>query len=59
MSPILLYAVGLVGVWMLQDGLASIWWYRKTENFDNHAWRLARIIGGIFLVIVAGLAICR
>jgi len=46
------FFVGLIGVWMFQDGLASILHYLRTdENWHyNHMLRIFRCIGGLILV---------
>lgn len=40
------------GTWAIQDAIASIWHYRKTETWSNHAFRLARLGFGIATIIV-------
>ncbi len=46
--------MGMAGIWMIQDGFASIFWYRNgNENWHNHIWRVARAAWGIVLVILA------
>ncbi len=46
--------IAMAGIWMIQDGFASIFWYRNgSENWHNHIWRVARAGWGIVLVILA------
>lgn len=47
------FIVGLAGIFIIQDGAASIWYYRKTENGANHIWRVIRICWGVLLVVLA------
>ena len=46
------YAVGLIGVWILQDGLASICFYPTEKWRWNHAARLVRLVMGIALIVI-------
>ena len=42
-----------VGIWILQDGIASICFYDKRENWRyNHAVRLVRSLMGVALIII-------
>jgi len=54
-TPLTYALIMLVGGISVQDGIASICWYRKSENWKNHAWRLPRIVIGIWLVILSGI----
>ncbi len=65
MSDMLRYAIGLVGMWIVCDGIISIRLYlkakdetgKKTQNWKyDHSIRLARICCGIFLMIAGALA---
>ena len=65
MSDMLSYAIGLVGMWIVCDGIISIRLYlkakdetgKKTQNWKyDHSIRLARICCGIFLMIAGALA---
>ena len=54
-----MYAIGLVvfagGVWITQDGIASILYYLKHDNekwYFNHAVRLFRIGWGIVFIVL-------
>ena len=49
------YAVGLMGIWILQDALASICYYPKEKWRWNHAARLIRVLIGIALMVIGGL----
>ena len=54
MSPLgMAWAMGMIGLWMIQDGLASIWHYWGKEGWSNQMWRLPRVIGGLALVIMS------
>jgi len=45
------------GVWVAQDGLASIWHYRDTEKWTNHQWRIYRVIAGVVCMVAVILEI--
>ncbi len=49
------YIVGLIGVWILQDGAASIMFYPTEKWCWNHIVRLIRVLMGIFLIIYGAL----
>lgn len=49
------YIVGLIGIWFVQDALASIAFYPKEKWRWNHTARLVRAGMGIVLVILGGL----
>ena len=49
------YAVGLMGIWILQDALASICYYPQEKWRWNHAARLIRVLIGIALMVIGGL----
>ena len=55
MSDIIAWAIVLmVGTWFIQDAIASVLYYLKTENWHyNHALRLARLGAGIALIVIA------
>lgn len=60
LNPVVIHCVGLMGIWVFQDGLASIWYYHKKETWRrNHSWRLARMLLGLGLVIISSVAIAR
>jgi len=44
------YIIGLAGLWMLQDGMASICYYPSEKWRWNHMARLIRIVWGITLI---------
>ena len=51
---IILLIMASAGMWMIQDGLGSIFWYRNSnETLHNNIWRIARTAWGIVLVIIA------
>jgi hypothetical protein len=50
------YIVGLIGLWMLQDGLASIAYYPQ-EKMINHAARIVRSALGLVLIIIGGILV--
>ncbi|KKN12490.1 hypothetical protein LCGC14_1016140, partial [marine sediment metagenome] len=41
-----------LGVAVGQDAIASIWYYWGKEKWGNHAFRIARLIIGVFIVII-------
>jgi hypothetical protein len=45
-----------IGVWMLQDGLASIAYYPQ-EKMINHAARIVRSALGLVLIIIGGILV--
>ena len=55
------YAVGLIGVWILADGFASLWAYSYGKRAKNQSWlkdhslRILRMALGIALMIIGGL----
>lgn len=51
------YIIGLIGIWFLQDALASIAFYPQEKLRWNHSARLIRAIMGVTLVVVGGLLI--
>ena len=51
------YAIGLMGVWVLQDALASIAFYPQEKWRWNHTARLMRVDIGIVLIILGALLI--
>ena len=57
MNNLTYYFVGLIGVWMLQDGIASICFYPSEKWRWNHAIRVIRSIMGLALIIMSGIAI--
>ena len=46
------YVLGIMGVWILQDALASIAFYPEEKWCWNHIARLVRVGIGISLVII-------
>ncbi len=46
------YVIGLIGIWMLQDGLASICYYPSEKWRWNHMARIIRAILGVALIIM-------
>lgn len=51
------YIVGLAGIWVLQDSLASIAFYPNEKWRWNHTARLIRAGIGIILIIAGGILI--
>lgn len=49
------YAIGLMGIFYIQDGLASIAFYPKERWKYNHTARLIRIVFGMVLVVLGAL----
>ena len=47
------YIIGLMGIWILQDALASIAFYPQEKWRWNHVARLVRVGIGIAMVIIA------
>ena len=41
-----------IGVWFAQDSIASIWYYWGKETWGNHAFRIARLVMAVFLIII-------
>ena len=41
-----------VGVWGIQDAIASCWHYVGRETWGNHAFRLARLVMAIILIVI-------
>ena len=54
MTPLLCYAIGLMGLFLLQDGLASIAFYPTEKWKWNHTARAIRASIGLALIIIAG-----
>lgn len=46
------YAILAMGVWILQDGLASIAYYPKESWKWNHASRIIRSCIGVALIVI-------
>ena len=51
------YIIGLIGLWILQDALASIVFYPKERWMWNHLARAIRAVMGITLIIIGGILI--
>ncbi|KKL74000.1 hypothetical protein LCGC14_2069270 [marine sediment metagenome] len=51
------YVIGLIGMWFLQDGLASIAFYPQENWRWNHTARIVRVIFGVVLIILGGVLI--
>lgn len=49
------YLVGLIGLWFLQDALASIVFYPQEKWRWNHTARIIRAVMGIALMIIGGI----
>ena len=49
------YFIGLMGVWVLQDALASIAYYPNEKWRWNHAASLLRVLIGVVLIVLGGL----
>ena len=53
MTPLICALMMLAGGVLVQDGIASIWWYRNTETWTNHVWRLPRVVIGLCFMILS------
>ena len=54
------YTIGCIGIWMVADGVASLWTYlphRKETFWRNHFLRLVRSFLGLVLVVIGILII--
>ena len=51
------YIIGLIGIWILQDSVASIAFYPNEKWRWNHIVRMVRGIMGIVLIILGGILI--
>ena len=49
------YIIGLMGIWLVQDGLASIMFYPSEKWRWNHMVRLIRIVWGIVLIVIGAI----
>ncbi len=57
MTSLILYTIGMFGVWFVADGVASLWTYlpRPDETFwRNHSFRIFRSIGGLIVTFLSG-----
>ena len=41
------------GVWIAQDSIASIWFYFGKEKWSNQAFRVARLVVGVLIILIA------
>lgn len=41
-----------VGVYFVQDAVASCWHYHGKETWGNHAFRLSRLVQAIILIVI-------
>jgi len=46
------YVIGLIGVWFLQDAVASIMFYPTEKWKWNHLVRLIRAVMGLVLIVI-------
>ena len=48
------YWIGLCGMWVFADGVASLWTYLPTKEswLRNHSFRIIRMMVGIILMIL-------
>lgn len=46
------YIIGLIGLWFVQDSLASIAFYPNEKFFWNHMMRFVRCWFGIALIVI-------
>jgi len=53
------YFVGLIGLWFVQDAVASIMFYPAEKWRWNHFVRLIRAVFGVILVVIGGILIVR
>jgi len=53
------YITGLIGVWMVTDGLYSILTYLPGREtwLRNHSYQAAQVLAGVALVIIGGLGL--
>ena len=49
------YIVGLIGVWILQDAVASVMFYPQEKFKWNHFVRWIRAAMGLFLIVYGAL----
>jgi len=56
------YILGLIGMWILLDGLASLYTYTGNSEkakgqswIRDHSWRIARSIIGIGIMVIGGI----
>ena len=49
------YIIGLIGVWILQDAVASIMFYPTEKWKWNHLVRLIRAVEGVALIVIGGI----
>ncbi len=47
-----MYFIGLIGVWIFQDAVASIMFYPQEKWKWNHTARLIRAVMGVALMIM-------
>jgi len=55
MNPLIVYAVGLMGCWVLQDAWASICFYPNENWRWNHTARMIRLLIGLALIVICGM----
>jgi len=53
------YIVGLIGMWLFADGIASLWTYTTTRSsgqtwLRDHSLRIFRSLCGIALMVIGG-----
>ena len=49
------YVIGLMGCWLLCDGIISIRLYPEQSWLRDHSIRLIRVAIGIFMMVAGGL----
>ena len=49
------YIIGLIGIFLVQDGIASIMFYPSEKWRWNHMVRLIRAVMGVTLVVIGGI----
>ena len=59
MTPLLYGIILALGMAVAQDAVASIWYYWRKENWGNQMFRVGRLLIGLALIIIAGLALGR
>lgn len=63
MNDLTYHLVGLMGMYVTMDGVASLWQYTRPERRDNQSWlrdhsfRLARIAIGAALMVISSIAL--
>ncbi len=51
------YIIGLIGIFLVQDGIASIMFYPSEKWRWNHIVRLIRALMGVALIVIGAMRI--